>query len=136
MSDDITKAIHHADRSGGASLPAIVGIIYGIVYYFEYNSIVIALILSIGGVVSIICIQAMMWVFYSPPGRSWALAAAAFSTLIPWAYSLFLICFLGLWNGWFAITRYHGVGAAIAAIFWVLVGWRMLYMLGRISRKE
>ncbi len=129
-------AENYASLTGGVVLPALVGTIYGVAYYFEYASIEVALILVLGGIASIICAQAMMGVFYAPPGRSWTKAIAALSTFVPYFYSLFLMVFFGLWHGWIAVTKYHGLGAIVAAIFWLLVGWRMLFVLGKITRKE
>jgi uncharacterized BrkB/YihY/UPF0761 family membrane protein len=127
-----------ASLTGGASLPAFVGAVYGAAYYFEYPLLprVVPAALILGGIASIICIQAMLRVFFGPEGRSWAMSAAAFSTFIPYFYSLFLMAYLGLWNGWRAVAAYHGPGAIVAALFWTLAGWRMLYVLGKISRKD
>jgi hypothetical protein len=81
-------------------------------------------------------VQAMVWVFFSPAGRSWRKALAAFSTVIPYFYSLLLVGYLGFWEMWRSVVAFHGVGAIIAPLFWMLAGWRMLYVLGQISRKD
>jgi hypothetical protein len=127
-----------ADLAGGASLPAIIGMIYGIVYFFEYSHLpkTVPVILVFGGVGSLISVQTSIWVFFSPPGRSWRKAFAAVSSFIPYLYSLFLMGYLGLWSAWENISAYHGIWPILAAVFWILAGWRMLFVLGKISRKE
>lgn len=125
-----------ADLIGGTSLPAIAGIIYGVARLVEHGRETLALVLVGGGIVSLILVQTSVWVFYSPPGRSWRGALAALGSLGPYAYSLLLGGYLGLWSLWQTVAHGGPIGTIGVAIFWTLVGWRMLFVLGRITRRE
>ena len=83
-------------------------------------------ILVIGGLVSAACIFAYMRSIEGGPGRSWGKAAAGFSGLIPYAYSLYVIGYVGIWS----LVQIFTVGftwtGLIAGLFGVLIGYRIL----------
>jgi hypothetical protein len=83
-------------------------------------------ILVVGGITSAVCIIAYMKSIEGGPGRSWAKAISGFGGLIPYAYSLYVIGFVGIWSMVQLFTVGFSWSGLIAGLFGVLIGYRIL----------
>jgi len=90
----------------------------------------------LGGLASCVAIVPYVATIKAPSGRSWRLVAGALSMFIPYLFSLYLMGFLGVWMIVRAVTSHpFAWGHVLAGVFWVLFGWRMLFMLGEVQRQ-
>lgn len=141
-----TKAVTAArlretDLLGGVTVPAFASVIYGIVQLVRHGAglhvAAFTYLPLLGGVVSIVATMAHIATLKAPEGRSWALTAGAFAILLPYVFSLYLMGYLGVWAIWRAVAAHPlAWGHALAGTFWLLIGWRMLYVLGQINRRN
>ncbi len=83
-------------------------------------------ILVVGGIVYAVCIIAYMKSIEGGPGRSWGKAVSGFGGLIPYAYSLYVIVFVGIWSLVQLVAIGVSLGGLIAGLFGVLIGYRIL----------
>lgn len=132
MSTDESKhaeAVRGAEMLGKPTFAILLVIIYGI-YRIVQEGIWPAwpngTILVAGGIVSAVCIIAYMKSIEGGPGRSWAKALSGFGGLIPYAYSLYVIGFVGIWSLVQLFTVGFSWGGLIAGLFGVLNGYRIL----------
>jgi small-conductance mechanosensitive channel len=124
------------DLIGGVSFPAMLAALYGAYRLFVGNeNVVVSIILVCGGLLTLLVIGPYVSVISSEGRRSWTGALAALGGLIPYLLSLFLMGYLGLYALWETVTRSFSIWVLLAALFWFLIGWRQLYVLGKLQRK-
>ena len=128
--------IRKADLIGGVVVPAILAVAYASFRLITWHeSSVVSLILLGGGLLSIVIVGPYATLIASEERRNWTGAFIALSSLIPYLLSLFLMGYLGLFGLWKAATVSRSFWSVLAALFWLLVGWRMLFMLGKLQRE-
>lgn len=129
---DSRDAIKRANTTGGVILPAIVALIVGVYRLATMGAHWSAIVITAGAVLSLLTTSA-----YSASkgreGRSWGLAAASGAILLPWAFSLYLMGYEGVYRAFLGLTS-EGVASIGIGLLWILAGWRMLYMLGKMQR--
>lgn len=131
MTDQVqpAQAVQHAEMLGKPIFAILLVVIYGI-YRIVQEGILSpwpnGTILVIGGLVSAACIFAYMRSIEDRRGRSWGKAAAGFSGLIPYAYSLYVIGYVGIWSLVHLVSVGFTWSGLIAGIFGVLIGYRIL----------
>ncbi|MER8545981.1 hypothetical protein NKH41_09595 [Mesorhizobium sp. M1169] len=123
-------AAKHAEMVGKSVFPILLVVIYG-VYRVVQEGIAPAgwpsgTILVVGGILSAICILAYMRAIESGPGRSWGKAMAGFSGLIPYAYSLYVLGFVGIWTLIQLFSAGFSVMGLLVGIAGLLLGYRIL----------
>ena len=131
------EAIRLADMTGGVLLPALVALVYGLyLVFFGTDSVnsSVSIILIIGSLLTILTFSSYLSTISSEPKRSWIRAATAASVFIPYALSLYLMCFLGIYGIWLSFSHSLGFWAIVASLGWLLLGWRMLNVIGEAQR--
>ncbi|MGO8024875.1 hypothetical protein [Rhizobium leguminosarum] len=133
------QAVHSAEMLGKPLFAILLVVIYGI-YRIVQEGVWPAWpngsILVGGGILSAVCIIAYMKSIEGGPGRSWGKAISGFSGLIPYAYSLYVIGFVGVWSLVQLFTVGFSWGGLIASLFGVLNGYRILktfYVITELS---
>ncbi|MFT4163390.1 hypothetical protein [Shinella sp.] len=132
MADPATQhaeAVRNAEMIGKPLLGIFLVIIYGIYRIYQegvWPSWPNGTILVAGGIISAACIVAYMKSIEGGPGRSWAKAFSAFGGLIPYAYSLYVIGYVGIWSLVQLFTVGFSWGGLIAGLFGLVFGYRIL----------
>lgn len=131
MTDQAThaEAVRSAEMLGKPMFAILLVIIYGI-YRIVQEGVWPAwpngTILVVGGIVSAVCVIAYMKSIEGGPGRSWGKAVSGFGGLIPYAYSLYVIGFVGVWSLVQLVTVGFTWSGLIVGLFGVLIGYRIL----------
>lgn len=132
MTDQATQhaeAVRSAEMLGKPMFAILLVAIYGI-YRIVQEGISPAwpngTILVVGGIVSAVCIIAYMKGIEGGPARSWGKAVSGFGGLIPYAYSLYVIGFVGIWSLVQLFTTGFTWGGLLAGLFGVVFGYRIL----------
>lgn len=131
MTDEVqqSQAAQHAEMIGKPMFAILLVVIYGI-YRLVQEGILPpwpnGTILVVGGIVSAVCIFAYMRSIEGGSGRSWGKAISGFSGLIPYAYSLYVIGFVGIWSLVQLVTVGFSWSGLIVGLFGVLIGYRIL----------
>jgi hypothetical protein len=129
------RIVQEAELTGGIIVPSIFATAYGAYLLFvEGSQDWEGLVLTLGGIISVLSIHPYTNVIKSEARRSWSSSLAAVSVMVPYALSLFLMGYLGVFGVWRAIANNEGAWSLFAAAFWLLVGWRLLYMIGKLQR--
>lgn len=123
------QAAQHAEMIGKPMFAILLVVIYGIYRIIQEGILPPwpnGTILVVGGIVSAVCVIAYMKSIAGGPGRSWGKAVSGFGGLIPYAYSLYVIGFVGVWSLVQLVTVGFSWSGLIAGLFGVLVGYRIL----------
>lgn len=123
------QAVRSAEMIGKPMFAMLLVVIYGIYRIVQEGAWPTwpnGTILVVGGLVSAACIFAYMRSIESGPGRSWGKAAAGFSGLIPYTYSLYVIGYVGIWSLIQLVTVGFSGAGLIVGLFGVVIGYRIL----------
>lgn len=124
-----SQAAQHAEMLGKPAFAILLVVIYGI-YRIVHEGILPpwpnGTILVVGGIVSAICIFSYMRSIEAGPGKSWGKALSGFGGLIPYAYSLYVIGYVGIWSLVQLVIVAFSWWELVAGIFGVLIGYRIL----------
>ncbi len=120
-------------------IPMIIVMIYGVYRLiksgFDPRAFPYPYVLIFGCLLSIFCTGAYLKLGESP-AISWKNAAKSFGGFIPYLFSLYVICYIGLWTilgmFWVGFT----IGSLLFGVFWILVGYKMLYSFWGLTEMQ
>ena len=119
------------------TLPAVIALLYGAYKFFDLgiapDHYPYTYIPAIGAVVSAICVFLYAFMsFTAPIKRSIGRMLVGLSGFIPYAFSLYLMGFLGAYSLWSLHSRFS-IGTLLFGLFWIAMGYRMLYTFWQIT---
>ncbi len=133
-----SSVMRQVDLTGGATLAAWAAIIYGLILIFRNHGVNDhpgrAYLVLGWAVASIVLVAGYVGVIFNPPKQKWIGLTFAFASAVPFFFSLYLFFVLGLLDGYDAVAKHRSVWSIILAVFWLLAGSRMFYMMRQISR--
>lgn len=133
---DAPVNIERSELIGGVAVPATLAAGYGAFRLITGgDNTVVNVILVSGGLLTLLVIGPYASVISSEERRSWSGALTALGGFIPYLLSLFLMGYLGIYALWETVTKSLSIWSVLGALFWLLVGWRQLYVLGKLQRK-
>lgn len=91
------------------------------------------LIILIGGILSTLCLIAYLKTDANDGQRSYSKALAGFSLMVPYAYCLYIIGYVGVWSLVQLFTHGFSVSGLLIGVAGILVGYRALNALYMIS---
>lgn len=111
-------------------LPTVIALLYGGYKFFDIGfsaeHYLYTYVPTVGAILSAIFVFMYVSIISSEPERSVKSMLKAFAGFIPYLFSLYLFCFLGLYSLWSLLSDFS-VGTLIFGLFWIAVGYRMLY---------
>ena len=121
--------------AAGPSVPAIIALLYGAYKFYDLgfatDNYLYTYVPILGATISVVCV--LLYVnLIGKPGRSVIKSLIALSGFIPYAYSLYLMGFLGAYSLWLLLSNFT-IGGLVFGLFWIVVGYRMLYTFWKIT---
>ena len=116
------------------TLPAVIAFLYGCYKFFDFGIAVeyylYTYVPTLGAIVSSICIflyaDLAFRRIFGRSTRGLPQALIAFGGFVPYAFSLYLMGFLGVYSLWGLLSNFT-IGTLVFGIVWIALGYRMLY---------
>ncbi len=118
------------------TLPAVIALLYGAYKFFDLgvapSHFLYTYVPTIGAIVSAVCVFMYVFTMTVETKRSVGQMLMALSGFVPYAFSLYLMGFLGVYSLW-SLHSHFSIGTLLFGLFWIGMGYRMLYTFWQIT---
>ena len=121
-------------------LPAVIAFLYGCYKYFDFGIAVeyylYTYVPTLGAIASSVCIflygEMASRRIFGRSTRGLPQVLIAIGGFVPYAFSLYLMGFLGVYSLWGLLSNFT-IGTLVFGIVWIALGYRMLYTFSIIT---